>query len=416
MTMFTVKDRLFNGVFPAFLLAVCVGQIYAFTNFSTAISAHIGESKAAVQFAFSLGIFFLGMGAAFFGRIVEKDVRMAAVIGTALFIGGLLFANYGIDHKSLLHLYVGYGLLLGLGTGTIYITPVKTLMMWFPEHKAVAAAIPIVSFGLGSTFSTIAYNWVEPMGITKAFLVYAAIYLPLMAAGCVMLRKPGLRGTEAAFQDKETRGTESVRQKGVGESETESGRQQGFGYRRLLKDRFFQRSWVFMFLNISCGLMLIPLAKQMMGSAVVGYSAAVIAFIVGASGVLNGGGRLVFAAWSDCLKERRTILLWILGISVVTMSAAMLPCTIGAALLIINACYGAGFSVIPGILADHFGMDNISKIHGAVLSAWGVAGLVGNQVAILVSDKLGFGYYGVVVMLIALYAANMWNAAKLRRL
>ena len=97
------------------------------------------------------------------------------------------------------------------------------------------------------------------------------------------------------------------------------------------------------------------------------------------------------------------------------MAASLWPPLIGLALLVINACYGAGFSVIPAILSDHFGMTNISKIHSAVLSACGVAGLVGNQVAILVSEGLGLGYYGVVVMLIALYLANLANARAMCR-
>ena len=98
------------------------------------------------------------------------------------------------------------------------------------------------------------------------------------------------------------------------------------------------------------------------------------------------------------------------------MTLSFWPPVIGAALLVINACYGAGFSVIPAILADHFGMTNISKIHGAVLSAWGFAGLAGNQAAILVSDKLGFGYTGVVAMLVAAYLLNLVNVLSLRRI
>ena len=88
---------------------------------------------------------------------------------------------------------------------------------------------------------------------------------------------------------------------------------------------------------------------------------------------------------------------------------------IGFALLIINACYGAGFSVIPAILADHYGMNNISKIHGAVLSAWGFAGLAGNQAAILVKDKWGYGYTGVIFMLVLAYLLNLANAVILKK-
>ena len=141
--------RFFSSVLPAFLLAVSVGQIYAFTNFSSEIAAHIGETQKSVQFAFSLGIFFLGMGAAFFGKIVEKNIRLSTIIGTTLFLAGLLVTELGVVAKSLALVYLGYGFLIGLGTGVIYISPVKTMMLWFPKNKAIAAALPIISFGLG---------------------------------------------------------------------------------------------------------------------------------------------------------------------------------------------------------------------------------------------------------------------------
>ena len=170
-----------------------------------------------------------------------------------------------------------------------------------------------------------------------------------------------------------------------------------------------------MFLNISCGLCLIPLAKQYMVRPEVGYSEGLITTIIALCGLMNGGGRFVFAWWSDRLAKRINILLIILSISVAIMTLSFFPVMIGLALLVINACYGAGFSVIPAILADNYGMTNISKIHGAVLSAWGFAGLAGNQAAILVSDRLGFGYLGVVTMLVALYSLNLANVVSLRR-
>ena len=111
----------------------------------------------------------------------------------------------------------------------------------------------------------------------------------------------------------------------------------------------------------------------------------------------------------------------ILSISAGIMLASFLPVLIGLALLVINACYGAGFSVIPAILADHYGMTNISKIHGAVLSAWGCAGIIGNQVALVVSDAFGgygeggHGYPAVVTMLVVVYLANLANAWTLAR-
>ena len=117
------------------------------------------------------------------------------------------------------------------------------------------------------------------------------------------------------------------------------------------------------------------LAKQMMDSPDIGYRASTITLVIGLCGLMNGGGRLFFAWWSDRLAIRKHILIYISLISFLTMAVSLkFAVVIGIALLIINACYGAGFSVIPGILADHYGMSDISKIHGAVLSAWGVAG------------------------------------------
>ena len=187
-----------------------------------------------------------------------------------------------------------------------------------------------------------------------------------------------------------------------------------FKYVQLAKDTFFLRAWLFMFLNISAGLCLIPLAKQMMKSPAVGYSEGLITTIIALCGIMNGGGRFLFAWWSDRLARRINILLIILSISAGIMTLSFWPPMIGLALLVINACYGAGFSVIPAILADHYGMTNISKIHGAVLSAWGFAGLAGNQAAMYVKASFG-GDVAVVAMLVVVYALNFVNVVTLRR-
>ena len=416
--------RFIRAVLPAFLLAVSVGQIYAFTNFSSEIAQYIGRTQQDVQWAFSWGIFFLGMGAAFFGKIVERNIRLSTIIGTTLFISGLCVTGYGITVKSLPLIKFGYGFLLGLGTGVIYISPVKTMMLWFPEHKAIAAALPIISFGLGSTLSTIVYKGFGfggagelfsmrflgffdyfkvaegGTGIASVFYAFAAFYAVPMAVAALILKKPKVE----------------VQSFGHGIPSLE------FSYRQLFRNRFFWQSWLFMFLNISAGLCLIPLAKQMMKSPLVGYSDALITTIIALSGLMNGGGRFLFAWWSDRLAKRINILLVILSISAGTMLASYLPVLVGLALLVINACYGAGFSVIPAILADHYGMTNISKIHGAVLSAWGFAGIIGNQAALKVSNAFGgygeggHGYVAVVTMLVAVYSLNLLNVLALRRI
>lgn len=383
-----------HGILPAFLMTIAVGQIYAFTNFSSDIAAHNGATQNAIQFAFSLGIFFLGMGASFFGKIVEKNIKLSSIIGTVLFISGMLVTNTAICHKSTVLLYIGYGFMIGLGTGIIYISPVKTMMMWFDKYKAIASSIPIISFGLGSTLSTFIYTRLIHLGIDKIFIYFAIIYVVMMIIGILLLKKP-------------------ISEQQLKQSANSN---QEFSYGSLLTNRFFIHAWLFMFLNISSGLCLIPLAKQMMKSPNINYSAAFITAIIALCGLFNGGGRFVFAFWSDKLKQRINIIFFILSISLLTMLCSLYAPFIGFALLIINACYGAGFSVIPAILADKFGMSNISKIHGAVLSAWGFAGLAGNQLAMLISDKFGLGNLGVIIMLIVLYALNLLNFVFMKKL
>ena len=378
-----LAKSIIHGIIPAFLLAISVGQIYAFTNFATDIADYINNSQGAVQFAFSLGIFFLGMGAAFFGKIVEKNIKLSTVIGTVLFVAGMLLTCFGIRLKSL---------------PLIYISPVKTMMMWFTKFKALGASLPIIFFGLGSTFSTFIYSKLINFGIENIFLYFAIIYAVLMCIGALLLKKP--------ISEAELAKTQAA-------NSTVSG---DFSYKGLLQNRFFLHAWLFMFLNISSGLCLIPLAKQMMKSDGIGYSAGLITGIVSLCGLMNGGGRFIFALWSDKLKTRINIICIILSVSLATMAiTSAFPVAIGIALLIINACYGAGFSVIPAIISDKFGMSHISKIHGAVLSAWGVAGLVGNQLSMLVSDKLGYGYMGVLLMLLVLYALNLVNFIFMKR-
>lgn len=405
------SSRFTSAVLPAFLLAVSVGQIYAFTVFSDPIARVFAATEAeavalrsSVQFAFSLGIFFLGMGAAFFGKIVERNIRLSTLVGTSLFLAGLLVTSLGIKVHSLTLIYIGYGALLGTGTGIIYISPVKTMMLWFPDSKAIAAALPIISFGLGSSLCTLLYKGFgftsrlltfrfegfEIFDVSTSFLALAAFYAVPMVISAMILKKP--RAVQTTF------------------GHTIPALE--FSYRRLAMDTWFLRVWLFMFLNISCGLALIPLAKQLMGT-VESYSEGFITFVLTMMGLMNGAGRFLFAWWSDRLKKRVNILLIILGISAGVMISSFVPILLAAALIIIPACYGAGFSVLPAVLADHYGMTNISKIHGAALSAWGVAGLVGNQAALPVFRAWGLA--GIATFLAIVYLLNAANAASLKR-
>ena len=277
------------------------------------------------------------------------------------------------------------------------------MMLWFPNAKAIAAAVPIISFGLGSSLCTLLYKGFgfstrlfsmsfkgfEIFGITTVFFVFAIFYAVPMLVSSMILKKPEQQQMTFAHDIPALE----------------------FSYVRLAKNGYFLQTWLFMFLNISCGLCLIPLAKQLMAT-VPSYTDGFITFIITLMGLMNGAGRFLFAWWSDRLARRVNILLIILAISAGVMMVSFLPVLLAVGLVIIPACYGAGFSVIPAVLADHYGMTNISKIHGAVLSAWGVAGLVGNQVALPVFKK--WGLTGVVLLLVVFYSLNYINVLFLR--
>lgn len=386
--------KILRSIVPAVLITLPIGSVYAFSLFAPLMSEHICESIRSVQFAFSLSIFFLGMGAAFFGPLVEKNIKVAGIIAACLFGTGCIVTALSMQFKSIWLLYLGYGLLCGLGQGTGYIVPVKTLLLWFPKHKGLAAAVSIISFGLGSSFCSWLFKIIYPAtGIVAIYAVLAVIYFWMMLFGSFLIKKPKAESDVVVAQ---TTSNMSLKQ--------------------ILCDRFFLKSWLFMFLNISAGLALIGVTASMFKEVGISNNA-VIALMV-FCGVMNGAGRLVFAAIADALKTRLDIWLALLGISIIlaaSSSCAYLPVAVAAMVLGINACYGAGFSTIPGILSDHYGNNQLSTIHGLTLSAWGFAGLVGNQLSILVHNITG-SFYSVAILILAMYIVNFINVAGLRKI
>ena len=167
------------------------------------------------------------------------------------------------------------------------------------------------------------------------------------------------------------------------------------------------------FINISCGLSLISVASPMMKE--LNFNISTIALVVGIMGIFNGSGRLVFSTISDKMKNRQTIYKVIFGLSVgIILVTLFNNKLIILTLLIISACYGAGFSCLPSLLSDEFGMKNISKIHGISLTSWAIAGLVGNQVSTLIKNITG-NYVNVLWLLIVTYTIGLIVCLKLSK-
>lgn len=359
--MTNLNNKWIRGALPAVLIHISIGSVYAWSLLVSHISEYINKSQSSVQFAFSLAIFFLGMSAAFGGKLVEKNIHKSASMSMGCFCCGLLLTALAVYLKSLLLIYLGYGCIMGIGLGIGYITPVKTLMLWFENQKGLATGIAVCAFGFASSVaSPIMTFLLSNVSLPKVFCYLATIYIIPMIVAAAFIKKP-------AWWNEET----------VSNS--------GFKVMSMWKDVRFVWIWLVLFINISCGLALISVASPIMTELKTGPK--LIAIIISIMGVFNGVGRLLFSTISDKLRNRATIYFVILGLSLATTLitfATKNTVLMYITLCIISACYGAGFSCLPSLLSDIFGIDNISKIHGMSLTAWAVAGLVGNQISSLI--------------------------------
>ena len=383
------QNKWVRAAIPALLLHFSIGTVYCWSIFSQEIADYIGFSKAATEWAFSFAIFFLGMSAAFLGNVVEKDIHKSSLIATITFALGMagtgFFIYYGGNHPgsvlALVGIYICYGFIMGVGLGTGYLSPVKTLMLWFEDKKGLATGLAVAGFGgakaIASPIMQALLANLGEGGIYKMFYILAAVYFVMMFVGHLLLAKP--------------EGWHEPQKK-----------EKGQGIMATIKTRpvsNYVGIWLMFYINITCGLALISQEKMIVKC--IGL-AGVVGVISTVSAIFNAGGRLGFSAWADHLKDRNTIYKLIFVLSIVFTGAVMLTGGIKngegnmllvvlvlALIFMVNAGYGGGFSNVPTLLSDHYGMGSISAIHGITLSAWAFAGLTGNQIATLIVSNTG---------------------------
>lgn len=353
-------------------------------------------SPFAVGWAFSLAIFFLGMSAAFAGRFVEKDIHKSSLISCVCFTTGMIGTGVCIQFFTgwiaMIGIYLFYGVIMGIGLGVGYLTPVKTLMLWFSENKGLATGISIMGFGLAKAIATPIMELLQNnFGISAMFIILGVLYFCLMFVGHLLLKKPD----------------------GWVEPQTNN----DFNVLSMFKNKTFVGIWLMFYLNIHCGLMIISYEKQILSTAFAASASLplLISIIPSITAGANALGRIGYSTLSDKLKERNYIyeiifISCMLISALVVFSNAMqnastvliLAILVIAFLLIINAGYGGGFSTLPALLSERFGMTKISQIHGLALSAWAIAGLTGNNMTELTLN-LGFSYPMIIVLGCILY-------------
>ena len=402
--MNNIENKWMRAAIPALLIHCSIGTVYCWSLLKGGIAEYIGRPKREVEWAFSLAIFCLGMSAAFAGKIVERDIHKASLIAAVCFAAGMAGTGFFIQQKSLIGIFPSYGVLMGIGCGIGYLSPVKTLMLWFKNNKGLATGIAVAGFGLAKVIASPIIEMLlgatnsdgtlaDPSRLYKLFYILAVVYFIMMFAGHLLLKKPA-DWVEVSAQAK---GTHTL---------------------DIFKNKTFIGIWLMFYLNITCGLALISQEKDLLHS--IGFGA--IATISSLTAIFNAGGRLGFSAFADRLKDRNTIYIWIFGLSIgattITLLAngvdnAIVPLII-LLLCVINAGYGGGFSSLPPLLADRFGMETISTVHGLTLSAWAFAGLSGNQLSALIIAKTG-SYNNVLYAILAMYAVAFFISAFLLR-
>ena len=408
---------------PALLIHCSIGTVYCWSIFSQEIADYVGFSKAATEWAFSFAIFFLGMSAAFLGNIVEKDIHKSSLISAITFAIGMagtgFFIYYGGLHRgsaiALIGIYLCYGFIMGIGLGTGYLSPVKTLMLWFSKQKGLATGLAVAGFGAAKAIaSPIMQALLKNLGeggIYKMFYILAAVYFVMMFAGHLLLKKP------ADWQEPQKK-------------------EKGQGILAVIKQRPIRNYvgiWLMFYINITCGLALLSQEKAIVKC--IGLASAV-ALVSTLSAIFNAGGRLFFSGIGDHMKDRNTVykLIFILSLAfsilvIITGGIANGAESIWSAvpvlilIMVVNAGYGGGFANVPPLLSDHYGMGSISTLHGITLSAWAFAGLSGNQLATWIVDHFGqmveidgnmvnpTGYQLVLYVTAALYLAALLLSA-----
>ncbi|SDS96694.1 MFS-type transporter involved in bile tolerance, Atg22 family [Nocardioides scoriae] len=370
----------------ALCVHLSIGQVYAFSVFKASLVQRFESSQTAVAWIFSIAIVMLGLSAAVLGTWVERNGPRKAMVAAGLcWSTGFLVGSLGIAIGSLPLLYLGYGVIGGIGLGIGYISPVSTLIKWFPDKPGLATGMAIMGFGGGaliaSPLSTLLLGTFDPgfdpantdngasaSALASTFLTLGLVYLVFMMIGAALIRLPPGFEDDATAAHQPGRNGALVRAK------------------QAIRTPQFALLWVVLFCNVTAGIGILEQAAPMIqdffrdgqDSSV---SAAEAAGFVGMLSLANMAGRFVWSSLSDRIG-RKPIYMMYLGVGLVLY---VLLATIGqqstavfvVLALVIISYYGGGFATVPAYLKDLFGTLEVGAIHGRLLTAWAAAGVMG---------------------------------------
>ena len=379
----------------ALAIHLAIGQAYAFSVFKKPMGALIsGDANAPAptdwtpgQLAviFSIAIVLLGLSAAVFGKWLERVGPRKAMLASALcFAGGFFISALGVSIHNIWLVYFGYGFVGGIGLGIGYISPVSTLIKWFPDRPGVATGMAIMGFGggamIGSPLAVALMAYFKgdsaPMGVAPTMLVMGTIYLLFMMFGVITIRVPA-EGWKPAGYVPSTQKTSLITTANV-DADT------------AIKTPQFWLLWVVLCMNVTAGIGVLetasPLIQETFSDASMGaglgVTAAAAAGFVGLLSLFNLLGRFFWSSASDKLGRKPTYMIYF-GLGIILYALVPTLAANGALALFVIVCcvilsmYGGGFATIPAYLRDLFGTMQVGAIHGRLLTAWSTAGILG---------------------------------------
>ncbi|MFF0188195.1 OFA family MFS transporter [Streptomyces sp. NPDC005244] len=373
-----------------------IGQAYAWSVFKPPLESALGLSGTESALPFQLGIVMLGLSAAFGGTLVERNgPRWAMTVALVCFSSGFLISALGAATEQYWLIVFGYGFVGGIGLGIGYISPVSTLIKWFPDRPGMATGIAIMGFGGGAL---IASPWSAQMlksfgsdssGIALAFLVHGLTYALFMTLGVLLVRVP--RGERPVASGPSALDGVQV------------------SARSAVRTPQFWCLWIVLCMNVTAGIGILEKAAPMITdffadtSTPVSVSAA--AGFVALLSAANMAGRIGWSSTSDLIGRKNIYRLY-LGVGALMYALiawfgdSSKPLLIVGALVILSF-YGGGFATVPAYLKDLFGSYQVGAIHGRLLTAWSTAGVLGPLIVNRIADhqeaagKHGSALYGM---------------------
>ncbi|AEA58950.1 L-lactate MFS transporter [Burkholderia gladioli] len=373
---------------PPAALAVhlCIGQAYAFSVFNGPLTKVIGISASApgdwslttLGWIFSLAIVFLGLSAAFAGKWLERvGPRRTMLTAACCFGGGFIVSAIGVWTHQIWLLYLGYGVIGGIGLGLGYVSPVSTLIRWFPDRRGMATGMAIMGFGGGAMIAaplSVAlmnhFKSATSIGVAETFVVLGIAYFISMTIGAFAIRVPAPGWKPAGWAPPAQSTNKMITSRHV-------------HIDQALKTPQFYLIWLVLFLNVTAGIGILGQASVMIQESFKDtVTAAAAAGFVGLLSLFNMGGRFVWASASDWVGRKNTYFIFFVLGAVLYYCVPRFAASGNIALFVlaygvILSMYGGGFSTVPAYLADMFGTAFVGGIHGRLLTAWAAAGVAG---------------------------------------